>query len=269
MSIKQYNAAGNKSTTLNFESTIDRVFTLPEVASAELVPKDSPTFTGTVSGINKTMVGLSNVTNESKATMFTDPTFTGLTTGGTTSLAMDTSSNNKGSFVCRASGTSDSNLAGMSFHNDAYAIKLGIRADGYFGLGGWSRVAWSWYSDPSGNMTAAGNVTAYSDPRLKDNISQIANPMEIINALNGVRFTWNDRSKLIQGKWGKADIGILANEVKAVLPEIVTASITDDENGEVYDTVDYGKLVAVLIEAIKAQQVQINKLVNDITILKG
>jgi hypothetical protein len=93
--------------------------------------------------------------------------------------------------------------------------------------------------------------------------------MEIINALNGVRFTWNDRSKLIQGKWGKADIGILANEVKAVLPEIVTASITDDENGEVYDTVDYGKLVAVLIEAIKAQQVQINKLVNDITILKG
>ena len=40
---------------------------------------DSPTFTGTVSGIDKTMVGLGNVTNESKATMFTDPTFTGTT----------------------------------------------------------------------------------------------------------------------------------------------------------------------------------------------
>jgi hypothetical protein len=164
----------------------------------------------------------------------------------------------------------DGGLAMMSFHaQGAYAIKMGLRADGYFGLGGWSRAAWSWYSDPSGNMTAAGNVTAYSDPRLKDNIRKIENPMDIINSLDGVRYNWNERSKLIEAKWGKEDIGILADQVKAVLPEIVSASIKDDENGETYDTVDYGKLVAVLIEGMKAQQLQINQLVNDITILRG
>jgi len=264
MSIKQYNAAGNKSTTLNFESTIDRVFTLPEVASAELVPKDSPTFTGTatftgtVSGINKTMVGLSNVTNESKATMFTDPTFTGLTTGGTTSLAMDTSSNNKGSFVCRASGTGDSNLAGMAFHNDAYAIKLGIRADGYFGLGGWSRAAWSWYSDPSGNMVSAGNVTAYSDPRLKENFTNIKDAVSKVKLLNGGTFNWKTGIAHTEVKAGSKDYGILANEVEAIMPEIVTQSIELD--GESYRTVDYSKIVPLLIEAIKEQQEQLDKL---------
>ena len=46
----------------------------------------SPTFTGTVSGVSQTMVGLGNVTNESKVTMFTDPTFTGTVTAGNTSL---------------------------------------------------------------------------------------------------------------------------------------------------------------------------------------
>ena len=43
-------------------------------------PINNPTFTGTVGGVTATMVGLGNVTNESKATMFTNPTFTGTTT---------------------------------------------------------------------------------------------------------------------------------------------------------------------------------------------
>lgn len=46
----------------------------------------SPSFTGTVSGVSQSMVGLGNVTNESKATMFTDPTFTGTVTAGATNL---------------------------------------------------------------------------------------------------------------------------------------------------------------------------------------
>jgi len=50
---------------------------------ATKAPIESPTFTGTVSGITSTMVGLGNVTNESKATMFTNPVFTGTTTAPT------------------------------------------------------------------------------------------------------------------------------------------------------------------------------------------
>lgn len=53
---------------------------------AAYAPLNSPTFTGTVSGITKAMVGLSNVTNESKATMFTSPTFTGTVSGITQAM---------------------------------------------------------------------------------------------------------------------------------------------------------------------------------------
>ena len=60
--------------------------------------------------------------------------------------------------------TGDWDLAAISFIcSGYYGIQLGLRADGYFGLGGWSAVAWRWYSDNAGGMVAAGNIGAYSD----------------------------------------------------------------------------------------------------------
>lgn len=179
-------------------------------------------------------------------------TMTGKLTGATLGMSMTQDSGaTQGSYVCRATGTGDANLAGMTFYNDAYAVKLGVRADGYFGLGGWSRAAWSWYSDPSGNMVAAGNVTAYSDPRLKDDVERIGGALAIIEQLDGVRFTWNGRTKLI-GRPGTRDIGVLADQVEAVLPELVSRSVPDEENGgEQWRVVAYDKLVPVLIEAVK------------------
>lgn len=70
-------ALGNDA---SFSSTIT-------TALGTKAPLESPTFTGTVSGITKSMVGLSNVTNESKATMFTTPTFTGILTASDTTEA--------------------------------------------------------------------------------------------------------------------------------------------------------------------------------------
>ncbi|MGX9944885.1 tail fiber domain-containing protein [Bradyrhizobium denitrificans] len=190
-------------------------------------------------------------------------TMTGLLTGATLNVAMSQDGGAaKGSFVCRASGTGDGNLAGMSFWNDSYAIKLGVRADGYFGLGGWSRGAWSWYSAPSGDMVAAGNISAYSDPDLKDDVSVISDALDIIRQLEGVRFTWNHKTKLI-GRPGERDIGVLADQVQAALPELVSLSIPDEDNdGKRWRTVAYDKLVPVLIEGIKAQQAQIDALLS-------
>lgn len=166
----------------------------------------------------------------------------------------------RGSFAARATGTGDSNLAGMTFWNDVYAIKLGVRADGYFGLGGWSRGTWSWYSDPSGNMVAAGNVTAYSDPRLKENFERVADPFAILSKLDGGTFNWRHGFPHTKVKAGKRDYGVLADQVYDVMPEIVTDSI--EIEGEVYQTVAYEKLVPVLIEAVK-------QLHAEIQILKG
>ncbi|WP_312530496.1 tail fiber domain-containing protein [Comamonas sp.] len=157
-----------------------------------------------------------------------------------------------GSFVARSSSTGgDANLAGMTFWHDAYAIRMGVRNDGYFGLGSYSRAAWSLYSDPAGNLVAAGNIQAYSDPDLKDNVVPITNALELIAKLDGVRFVWNRKTELI-GKPGQADVGVLADQVEAVLPEAVGRSIPDEANdGYQWRTVDYSKLVPLLIQGLK------------------
>lgn len=186
---------------------------------------------------------------------------TGLFTGRTSGMSMTQDGGAApGSISVRASGTGDANLAGISFSNDAYSIKLGVRADGYFGLGGWSRAAWSWYSDAAGNVVAAGNITAYSDPRLKDDVERIGGALNIIEALDGVRFTWNGKTSLI-GRPGARDIGVLADQVQAVLPELVALSVPDEENGgERWRTVAYDKLVPVLIEAVKELSARVKEL---------
>lgn len=153
--------------------------------------------------------------------------------------------------VLNNSGTGDAGLAMQSFVcQGAYAIKVGLRADGYFGLGGWSRAAWSWYSDPSGNMVAAGNVTAYSDPRLKEDFKRIEDPLKILYSLDGGTFRWKHGYQHTECKAGKSDYGVLADQVEAVMPEIVTESIELD--GQRYKTVSYEKIVPVLIEAVKS-----------------
>ncbi len=192
--------------------------------------------------------------------------FNSFVIGATLSMPMVVGNFSRGSFTARATGTGDANLAGMSFVNDAYGIKLGVRADGYFGLGGWNRAAWSWYSDPSGNMVAAGDVTAYSDPRLKENIEQITNATESLMQLNGVRFTWKDIEH-VAIKAGKRDIGILANEVEALFPEMVTESI--EIEGKKYKTVAYQKLIPVLIEGFKELATRLDAAEKEIAALRG
>jgi hypothetical protein len=207
---------------------------------------------------NPSNFSVNYATTSGTATYLSATQQTSAITGSQSSMSMSSDWITKGSFVARATGAGDANLAGMSFWNDAYAIKLGIRADGYFGLGGWSRSAWSWYSDVSGNMVAAGNVTAYSDPRLKENFERVKSPLDIINKLDGGTFNWKHGIAHIECKAGKRDYGILADQVEAVMPEIVTDSI--EIEGNKYKTVAYEKLVPVLIEAIKELENRIKQL---------
>jgi len=180
------------------------------------------------------------------------PSFSGRVYAGAMSGQMVNGYNNASLEIRSTGGTGDWDMACISFHAvNYYGIQLGLRADGYFGLGGWSSGAWRWYSTPDGTMVASGNIAAYSDPRLKDDVERISGALGIVRSLNGVRFTWNNRTKLI-GRPGERDIGILADQVEAVLPEIVRLSIEDAENdNERWKVVDYDKLSPVIIEAVK------------------
>ena len=108
--------------------------------------------------------------------------------------------------------------------------------------------AWACYADTSGNWTANGNVTAYSDEKLKDNIEPIQNPIQKLKAIQGVTYNRND----IEGN--PRHTGVVAQQVERVLPEVV---MTNDDG---IKTVAYGNMVGLLIEAIKEQQDEIERL---------
>jgi hypothetical protein len=255
---------GTSSTTLTgLTSVSSTTFTgsgsgLTSIPNSALVGSGSITLGSTAMALGSTIVNVSGLTSVTSttftgtlsgtATYVSATQQTNIITGKQQSMNMGASSAD-GSFTCRATGTGDANMAGIVYWNDAYAIKMGIRADGYFGLGGWSRAAWSWYSDPSGNMVAAGNVSAYSDPRLKENIKPITGAVALLSSIDGVYFDWKHGIPHTEVKAGKTDIGILADQVEAVFPEIVTESV--EVEGQRYKTVAYDKLVPVLIEAIK------------------
>jgi len=113
-----------------------------------------------------------------------------------------------------------------------------------------------------GSITCSGNVTAYdgSDKRLKENITPISNPIEKLMSLSGNNFRWVDDyyEKQNQEFFKQNDVGVIAQEVLAVLPE----AIHERETG--FLAVDYKKLIPLLIECVKAQQAQIEGLQNDL-----
>jgi hypothetical protein len=104
-----------------------------------------------------------------------------------------------------------------------------------------------------GALNVGADVTAFasSDRRYKDNLQAITNPIDKVKSLTGYTFTWNDKHEQFNGN---DDIGVVAQEVEKVLPEIVDTR----DNG--YKAVKYEKMVALLIEAVKDQQKQIDEL---------
>lgn len=132
--------------------------------------------------------------------------------------------------------------AGIQFKNSSDANSLFIANNGRVGIGTVS---------PSQTLDVQGNIEANayyhdSDIRLKKNIKIIENPIEKIKELEGVEFDWKQTNK--------STIGLIAQDVEKVLPQIVNT------NEEGFKSVEYSNLVALLIEVVKEQQKQIEEL---------
>lgn len=108
----------------------------------------------------------------------------------------------------------------------------------------------SWRFDGSdGNFVSSGEVTAYSDISLKDNIEVVADPLTKILSIRGVTFTRNDLADK-----ETRHMGVIAQEVEKYFPEVV---VTLDDG---IKTVNYGAMAGAFIEAFKEQQKQIDEL---------
>jgi hypothetical protein len=101
-------------------------------------------------------------------------------------------------------------------------------------------------SATDGRIDAGNDIVAFStsDKRLKENITPIANALEKVRSLTGVEFDWKEETKSVHGYEGH-DVGVIAQDVQAVLPEAVRTNETG------YLSVRYEKMIALLIEANK------------------
>ena len=148
----------------------------------------------------------------------------GAASGGTTT----TINNNANNRVITGSGTADTLEAESNFTYDGTNL------------------------DVTGNIRATGDVTAFhsSDARLKDNVTVIDSALNKVKQIRGVEFDWNDKQDAHEGH----DIGVIAQEVEQVAPELVK----DRQDG--YKAVDYPKLTALLIEAVKELELKVKEL---------
>ena len=95
------------------------------------------------------------------------------------------------------------------------------------------------------SVTATGNITAFSDATLKTDIHTINEALGIVGKLRGVTYKWLSN--------GEADIGVIAQEVQEVVPEVIKETVDGIK------TVDYGRLVSVLINAVNELNEKLDK----------
>jgi hypothetical protein len=148
-------------------------------------------------------------------------------------------------------GTTNAN-ARLRIFNTSEGNGINILENGFVGIG---------TANPTVRLQVAGDIIANSiagssDARFKTNITPIQNPLQKVLALRGVNFNWNttDFPQLMFSD--QRTLGFIAQEVEKVLPEVVQT----EKTAEGYKAIQYDKLVALLVEAIKEQQKQIDSL---------
>ena len=217
-----------------------------------------------------TLIGGDNVTVTSTQTGTSEGTITISASGGPDVTSTDNDQN------IRIKNTAPTIFMIDTNHKNAY---LRADFDAFYILAGTSETTWE-TSTPNGRypfvlnlsnyninfgaaidvkttVYAGGNITAFSDVRLKENIKPIENAIEKVSAINGVTFTRIDDEENIKYA------GLIAQEVEEVLPEVVR------ENEDGYKTLDYGNVAGLLVEAIKDLKEEINTLREEVNDLRS
>ena len=112
-------------------------------------------------------------------------------------------------------------------------------------------------SGTTGEIRATATITSYySDERLKTRIGNIQNALAKVLSLDGFHYTANETAQALGYDGTKQEVGLSAQQVQAVLPEVVAPAPIDEQ----YLTIHYDRVIPLLVEAIKEQQNQIQEL---------
>ena len=171
--------------------------------------------------------------------------------------------------IGQAVGTANTpTFAGLTLTGDITTYRSGTPTTGVIFLGNsGSRYLYydgTNYNMPSaslvlgGTLYATGNVTAYySDDRLKTRLGNIENALDKVSSLTGFYYEANEIAQAL-GYKVRREIGVSAQDVQKILPEIVAPAPIDNQ----YLTIDYERIVPLLIEAIKELNVKVKQLEN-------
>jgi len=251
--------------------------------TAVSIPSGALTFTGDVTGSGTTgsstalTIATGAVTNVKLANSSVTVTAgTGMSGGGAVALGSTITLTNAGvTSIVAGTGISVSGATGAvtvtnsitnnnQLTNGSGYVTSSVLASTHTGALSTSSACATGALTVTGAITATGEVTAYySDINLKKDIVEITDPIAKVMSLRGVTFRPNDTA-LALGIVDKEEVGVIAQEVEAVLPQLVSASAFEG-----YKTVKYEKLTALLLEAIKAQQLQLDALTAQIAKLGG
>lgn len=188
--------------------------------------------------------------------------------GGSINITGGLSTNNQGSsWISQKDASnvpvqmtiSDSSYgAAIRWRSSSRTTTVGSLGNSQWGFFGYNNsqttnaTNWSCYMDYAGNWFASGNITAYSDARVKTDVRVIDNALHKVQQIRGVTYKRTDIDDGIE------HCGVIAQEIEKVLPQV----ISETKNGDIDDfkTVAYGNISALLIEAIKELKAEVDHL---------
>ena len=249
--VRDATAATLTSGSLLWDTTNDKWIAGPLGSEDDIVLRTaSQTLTNKT--INASQLVDASVTNAKLAnSSLTVTAGTGMSGGGSVALGSSVTLTNAG-VTSAVAGTG----VGVSAATGAVTISIGqavaTNSNVQFNALGVGTAA----PATAGLIRATNDVIAFygSDSRLKENVTPISNPLEKLNQIGGYEYDWIPMEGIHENEGH--DIGVIAQEIESILPEIVTTR----ENG--FKAVKYERLVALLIECVKEQQKQIDELKN-------